>query len=48
MGQPFAMSRTPSRLAGPPPARGAQNDEILTEFGLGKDEIAALRAAGTI
>jgi crotonobetainyl-CoA:carnitine CoA-transferase CaiB-like acyl-CoA transferase len=48
MGQPFVMSRTPSRLAGPPPARGAQNDEILTEFGLGKDEIAALRAAGTI
>ena len=48
MGQPFAMSRTPSRLAGPPPARGEQNDEILTEFGLDKDEIAALRAAGTI
>ena len=48
MGQPFALSRTPSRLDRPPPARGAQNDEILAEFGLSNDEIAVLRAAGTI
>lgn len=48
MGQPFALSRTPSRLDTPPPARGAQNDEILAEFGLKDDEIAALKAAGTI
>ncbi len=48
MGQPFGLSRTPGRLDTPPPARGAHNDEILAEFGLAKDEIAALKAAGTI
>ncbi|MBI1245616.1 MAG: CoA transferase [Alphaproteobacteria bacterium] len=48
MGQPFGLSRTPSHLDTPPPARGAQNEEILAEFGLAKDEIAALKAAGTI
>ncbi|MBI3506361.1 MAG: CoA transferase [Proteobacteria bacterium] len=48
MGQPFALSRTPSHLDTPPPARGAQNDEILAEFGLAGNEIAVLRAAGTI
>ncbi|MBL8806700.1 MAG: CoA transferase [Rhodospirillales bacterium] len=48
MGQPFALNRTPSRLDAPPPARGAQSEEILAEFGLANDEIAALKAAGTI
>jgi formyl-CoA transferase len=48
MGQPFGLSRTPSRLDRAPPARGAHSEEILAEFGLGNDEIAALRAAGTI
>ena len=48
MGQPFGLSRTPGRLDTPPPARGAHNDEILAEFGLATDEIAALKAAGTI
>ncbi len=48
MAQPIAMSRTPSRLERSPPARGAESDEILSELGLDKDEIAALRAKGTI
>jgi formyl-CoA transferase len=48
MAQPFRLGRTPSRLAAPPPGRGAHNEEILAEFGVSPDEIAALRAAGTI
>ncbi|MBM3480569.1 MAG: CoA transferase [Alphaproteobacteria bacterium] len=48
MAQPVALSRTPSRLAAPSPARGEHGDEILAEFGLSPDEVAALRTAGTI
>ena len=48
MAQPVRLARTPSRLDAPPPGRGAHNEEILAEFGLTPDEIAALRAAGTI
>ncbi|MSP48692.1 MAG: CoA transferase [Alphaproteobacteria bacterium] len=48
VGQPVSLSRTPSRLASPPPGRGAHTDEILAELGLRPAEIAGLRAAGTI
>ncbi len=48
MGQPIHMSRTPSTLDRAPPDRGAHNDEVLAEFGLAANEIAALRSAGTI
>ncbi|RAI40907.1 CaiB/BaiF CoA transferase family protein [Rhodoplanes roseus] len=48
VGQPFALSRTPSRLAGPPPGRGQHTDEILSEFGFSPDEIAALRTARAV
>jgi crotonobetainyl-CoA:carnitine CoA-transferase CaiB-like acyl-CoA transferase len=48
MGQPVRLERTPSRLDAPPPARGAHTDEILAEYGLSPEEIADLRAAGTI
>ena len=46
--QPVVLSRTPSKLASPPPARGAHTDAILAELGLGTDEIAKLRADNTI
>lgn len=48
VGQPFTMSRTKSRLAVAPPDVGEHTDEILTEFGFGKDEIADLRKANVV
>jgi len=41
--QPFSLSRTPSRLAAPPPDLGEQTDEVLAEFGFSQEEIAALK-----
>ena len=43
LAQPFRLSRTPARLASPPPGRGADSDELLRELGLSDEEIAALR-----
>ncbi len=48
MAQPVRLSRTPSRLAAPPPERGSATDEVLAEFGFSAEEIAALRAGGHI
>ncbi len=48
VGQPFALSRTPSRLAAPPPGLGEHNDAVLKEFGFSAREIAALRKAGAL
>ncbi|MDC7786207.1 CaiB/BaiF CoA-transferase family protein [Rhodoplanes sp. TEM] len=48
VGQPFGLSRTPSRLAAPPPGRGQHTEAVLAEFGFAADEIAALRDAGAI
>ncbi len=48
VGQPFALSRTPSRLAAPPPDLGEHNDAVLKEFGFSAREIAALRKAGAL
>jgi crotonobetainyl-CoA:carnitine CoA-transferase CaiB-like acyl-CoA transferase len=48
VGQPFTMSRTPSSLEVAPPDVGEHTDEILAEFGFGKDEIGALRGAKVI
>ena len=48
VGQPIIMSRTPSRIALPPPRAGEHAAEILAELGYTEAEITALRAAGTI
>jgi formyl-CoA transferase len=48
VGQPVALSRTPSRMSARPPEVGEQTDEVLAEFGFGADEIAALRAAKVV
>lgn len=48
VGQPFTLSRTPSRMAARPPLTGEQTDDILMEFGFGATEIAALRQTKVI
>jgi crotonobetainyl-CoA:carnitine CoA-transferase CaiB-like acyl-CoA transferase len=40
--QPMSLSRTPSRLAAPPPERGQHTDEVLAAFGYSAAEIADL------
>jgi formyl-CoA transferase len=47
-GQPVSLSRTPSRLAAPPPGRGEHTDDVLAEFGFSKQEIAALHESKTV
>jgi crotonobetainyl-CoA:carnitine CoA-transferase CaiB-like acyl-CoA transferase len=48
VGQPFSLSRTPSRLAAPPPGLGEHTDAVLREFGFSAREIAALHKAGAV
>jgi formyl-CoA transferase len=48
VGQPVSLSRTPSDIVAPPPAIGEHTDEVLAEFGFGKDEIGTLRASKTL
>src|ERR1700759_3543294 len=43
VGQPFKLSRTPSKMVAPPPEFGEQTEEVLAEFGFSTDEIAELR-----
>ncbi|MGE3065238.1 MAG: CaiB/BaiF CoA transferase family protein [Hyphomicrobiaceae bacterium] len=44
VGQPVTLSRTPSKVVGLPPARGADTREVLAEFGFSEAEIAELAA----
>lgn len=48
VGQPVALSRTPSSIAAPPPEMGEHTDEVLQEFGFSADEIAALRRSKAV
>ena len=48
VGQPIALSRTPSRLVAPPPELGAHTDAVLAEFGFTKTQIAALKKAKAV
>ncbi|MEL6642972.1 MAG: CaiB/BaiF CoA-transferase family protein [Pseudomonadota bacterium] len=48
VGQPILMSRTPSRIAAPPPLAGEHSEAILKEVGYSDDEIAAMKDQGTI
>jgi formyl-CoA transferase len=48
VGQPFALTRTPARMAAHPPDRGEHTDEILAGLGLSGDEIAGLRQRNII
>ena len=48
VGQPVSLSRSPSTLVAAPPEPGQHTQEVLREFGLTDDEIAALRAEKVI
>jgi formyl-CoA transferase len=43
-----SLSRTPSRLAAPPPALGEHTDTVLRELGFSAKEISALRKAKAV
>jgi crotonobetainyl-CoA:carnitine CoA-transferase CaiB-like acyl-CoA transferase len=48
VGQPVALSRTPSRIVATPPTIGQHTDEVLKEFGFADMEIAELHAAKAV
>jgi formyl-CoA transferase len=48
VGQPFALSRTPSKIVATPPAQGQHTDEVLKEFGFKDGEIAELHKAKAV
>jgi crotonobetainyl-CoA:carnitine CoA-transferase CaiB-like acyl-CoA transferase len=48
VGQPVTLSGTPSSLVAPPPENGEHTDEILAEFGFGRDEILGFRRDGIV
>ena len=48
VGQPFALSRTPSQIVATPPEQGEHTDQVLKEFGFADKEIADLHAAKAV
>ena len=48
VGQPVALSRTPSKLVARPPELGEHTDAVLKEFGFKAREIAALHKANAV
>ena len=48
VGQPFTLSRTPTKMAARPPEFGEQTDEVLAEFGFTSEEISSLRQAKVV
>ena len=48
VGQPVSLSRTPSKIAAPPPELGQHTEEVLQEFGFSAQEIATLRRSKVI
>jgi crotonobetainyl-CoA:carnitine CoA-transferase CaiB-like acyl-CoA transferase len=48
IGQPFALSRTASKIVTVPPEQGQHTNEVLKEFGFGNDEIAKLHEAKVV
>jgi crotonobetainyl-CoA:carnitine CoA-transferase CaiB-like acyl-CoA transferase len=48
VGEPMTLSRTPTRLAAPPPTLGQHTDEVLAEFGFTADEIDKLKQAKVV
>jgi crotonobetainyl-CoA:carnitine CoA-transferase CaiB-like acyl-CoA transferase len=47
-GLPVKLSRTPGRIARPPPLHGEHTEEVLLECGLSREEIAGLREQGAV
>ena len=45
---PFAMSGSEVRVRGRAPAIGEHTDEVLAQFGVSPDRVAALRAEGVL
>src|SRR5262249_48609515 len=48
VGQPFTLSRTPSRLVSAAPEYGEHTDQILSEIGYSQQEIGQFRQSGAI
>ena len=47
-GAPYRMTGSPVHISRRPPLVGEHTDEVLAEFGFGKEQIAALRSSGTV